>query len=305
MTSVRNHSTSAVFRWLMGFALLAAVAGVASAAPFSEATDQAHRAVERELRSRVRSRISIHFSGDREERLSDNDRRVLGGGYFTEDDTRARTNFTFSVRVDLSSSRTRDLSLSYDRRDIERRPDSYRFDVFEPRGGDRLNGPNVRFSGTGDGRQVRVDVYQGSDRKGGAYFTIRDGRWEGSIRLREGDYRGVARVVGSDRDVVFRFSVRGDGRGRDPSGYGRELRILLPRERDEVRDGTVEISGVSDTDEVRVRLYDKDDRRIMDRTVRVRGGRWSVAMRLRYGGYHADVDAPGYRVTRTVHFRVR
>jgi hypothetical protein len=311
MITAHTLYRSALAKLAVSAAILAVGAGTAFG---TIAVDVAHSAVQKELKSRIRESVRVDFTNDREERLSEDDRRVSGRGFFTVSDSRDRTAFNYSVKVNRSSKRSWDLSLTFDRindrrddrLDDRRVPQSFRFEVRGPKGGERVFGPKVTFSGYGDGKQVRIDVYEGRDRKvAGNYFTIRDGRWEGTLNLRDGDYRAVARLAGSNKDITFSFTVRGGDKGRGPDRNDRRLSIELPRERDTVDGRRVEISGYSDSDEVRIRLYDKDDRRILDRTIRVRSGRWSITTDLREGGFHADVDAVGSRQTETVHFRVR
>ena len=156
------------------------------------------------------------------------------------------------------------------------------FEFREPKGGDRLSDRSVRFFGYADSGRVRVDVYdRDGNRVNGETMSVRDGRWEGRIRLDDGRFRAVANLEDTNRRITVWFNVGEDRR----SDTERRVHIALPN-RDEALDGpSIEIRGTSDASDVLIQIYGDGDKRLVRNSQRVRDGRWRASFMLRPGSY--------------------
>lgn len=187
-----------------------------------------------------------------------------------------------------------------DRQDREepRRRNEDRIRLDAPRRDQTVAPGRVEFRGTAPDRQrvtVTVRDERGRDIERGSTKASSTGRWDVTIRLREGEYRAEASGArGTEGDTV-RFQVRRQAGGRNdhydrPGGPRRGVVIERPRNGAIEPDAFVRASGYSDSDRVIVTVY-RGGRRVSRSEQRVFGRRWSAGPRLDPGSYRMVVEA--------------
>jgi hypothetical protein len=243
--------------------------------------------------------------------LSFSERKVTGEGYIRTD-SRTR-DFKYSVKVKPSSEEYRDVEVvltgdrwrdqerwhrtDWDRerewdRDRDRDRDRYRYDersrfvrFKQPYNYQRLEDEQVSFRGEASDGKVRLRVYDWDGR------TVLDrdlgvvrGEWWTTARFDQGTFKAVAELNGGRKEDVRYFIVR------DRFGWTGSLKIDPPSWGG-FRNGIIRLAGRSSDDAIRYRIYDDRDRKVADREVRVRDGRWSFEERVyRSGDYRVRVE---------------
>lgn len=66
----------------------------------------------------------------------------------------------------------------------------------------------IRFSGDSEGREVELKIYRGNREVSSRRISVRDDRWDVTIRLDDGDYRATIRTTDGRGTDAVRFSVR-------------------------------------------------------------------------------------------------
>jgi len=271
----------------------------------------AHYAVTKLIKERAGRDARVVFEKDNDGFLSFSERKVTGEGY-VRTDSRTR-DFMYSVKVKPSSEEYRDVEViltgerwrdeerwyrtDWNRerewgREWDRDRDRYRYDerawfvrFKQPYNYQRFDDDPVSFRGEASNGRVRLRVYDWDGRK----VLDRDlgvvrGEWWTTARFDRGTFKAVAELNDSRKEDVRYFVVRDRFGGTDllridPPGWGA------------FRNGIISLTGRSSDYAIRYRIYDDRDRKVAEREVRVRDGRWSFEERVyRSGEYRVRVE---------------
>lgn len=165
--------------------------------------------------------------------------------------------------------------------------------VDQPGANSTVEGPRVTISGTSSERDVKVEVFDGRNKRIlNSTIAVRNNRWSTSVNLEDGNYRILAQTwSGKDKDQRnFRVVSRGNPGG----GVENIVDITAPKDGARVSP-LVTIAGKSSEDWVNVQIFDPTNKLVTNRRVSVRNGEWSVQVTLNGGSHRLVVESASGR----------
>lgn len=184
-------------------------------------------------------------------------------------------------------------------------------EILRPRNRETIDSDRVVVEGRSTASQLRVQLTSRLNSVIDENRVSARGRFSTTFsRVREGDYKiRVLTLDGKVRDEKI-ILVRPRGGWGGSGGSNRppvadSLTLDAPRNGSLVPAGSLRVAGRSNDTEVRVIVTDSRGRRVVDRRVRVSGGRFDTTVSVRDpGGYAVDVSNTGGTGRDRASFRV-
>jgi len=184
-------------------------------------------------------------------------------------------------------------------------------EILRPRNRETIDSDRVVVEGRSTASQLRVQLTSRLNSVIDENRVSARGRFSTTFsRVREGDYKiRVLTLDGKVRDEkIILVRPRGGWGGSGGSNrppVANSLTLDAPRNGSLVPAGSLRVAGRSNDTEVRVIVTDSRGRRVVDRRVRVSGGRFDTTVSVRDpGGYAVDVSNTGGTGRDRASFRV-
>lgn len=300
--------------------LVAILALAAVASADSKAVAGAKAAIRQAVRNKMGASQRVTFVEAKEKIFSASEVIVSGNGFTSEGNNwRGGRSFTFSAKVKRDGKQTRDIHLTFgEGDDITDGSDWQNSNAGEdyvslarPAWYQRFNSNNVTFEGESRG-EVSIIVFDQDNRKvAEKKVKPNNGRFRTSLDLPTGLFRAVIQpTLSFDWDEV-RFSVRsnsgdwGLGPGTKPTpGVESLLEVDSPSNNANLDGPKVSFSGTSKERDVKLEVYDSNNKRVMNQSVAVRNGRWSTSANFTDGAYKLIVQTSSGKDKDQRNFRV-
>lgn len=243
---------------------------------------------------------------------------ITGEGYVSEQDKWDTRRFEYSVKVNRTNYRVRDVAVrmtgaednvynDYPDWSTARGYEEYAGHFTRPTRFQSFPTGRVRFEGVLRVPKATLTVYdQDGDRVLSETIRRRNGKFVFTRTLRPGVYRAV---LGMGRDMdsdEVRFAVDWDAsvdwgwnrdRNWDPDRTNdRRVEVTYPDNGAVIRADRVEFSGVSNGNTVNIRIYNSRGTMLKDTNLRVMNGQWSFIMDLDPGRYRVVARSSNGRI---------